>query len=121
MLKLDFAGGASGKESACQCGRHRRCGFDSWVGKIPWKRICQSTPVFLPGKSHGHRSLVGYSRWGHKESDMSEATEQCTQAQDPDNPSVNKIRRGLAWLGPGTAATYTVDHKASENKYFPKT
>ena len=52
---------------------------------------------------------------------MSEATEQCTQAQDPDNPSVNKIRRGLAWLGPGTAATYTVDHKASENKYFPKT
>ena len=46
----------SGKESACQ---RRRCGFDPWAGKIPWKRKCQPTPVFLPGKSHGQRSLVG--------------------------------------------------------------
>ena len=57
----------SGKESACQC---RRCAFDPWVGKIPWRRKCQPTPVFLPGKSHGQRSLVGYSPWGCKESDM---------------------------------------------------
>ena len=45
----------SGKESTCQC---RRCGFDPWVGKIPWRRKWQPTPVFLPGKSHGQRSLV---------------------------------------------------------------
>ena len=55
-----------GKESACQCRRRR---FDPWVGKIPWRRKWQPTPVFLPGKSHGWRRLVGYSPWGRKESD----------------------------------------------------
>ena len=39
-----------GKESACQCSRHQRPGFDSWVGKIPWRRKWQPSPVFLPGK-----------------------------------------------------------------------
>ena len=52
----------NGKESACQC---RRRGFSSWVRKIPWRRKWQPTPVSLPGKSHGQRSLVGYSPWGH--------------------------------------------------------
>ena len=47
-------------------------GFDPWVRKIPWRRKWQSTPVLLPGKSHGHRSLVGYSPWGRKELDMTE-------------------------------------------------
>ena len=42
-----------------------RCGFDPWVGKIPW-RTWQPTPVFLPGESHGQRSLVGYTLWGCK-------------------------------------------------------
>jgi len=42
------------------------------VRKIPWRRKWQSTPVLLPGKSHGLRSLVGYSSWGRKESDMTE-------------------------------------------------
>ena len=44
----------------------RRPGFDPWVGKISWRRKGQPTPVFLPGKSHGQRSLVGSSPWGHK-------------------------------------------------------
>ena len=43
------------------------CGFDPWVGKIPWSRKWQPTPVFLPGECHGQRSLVGCSPWGHKE------------------------------------------------------
>ena len=43
-----------------------------WVGKIPWKRKWQSTPVFFPGKSHGQRSLAGYSLWGCKDSDTTE-------------------------------------------------
>ena len=60
------------KESACQCRRHRRCDFDPWVGKIPWKRKWQPTPVFLPGKFHGQKSLTGYSSWGHKESDTTD-------------------------------------------------
>ena len=42
-------------------------GFDPWVGKIPWRRKWQPTPVSLPGKSHGQRSLVGCSPWGGKE------------------------------------------------------
>ena len=50
----------------------RRPGFDPWVGKIPWRRKWQPTPVLLPGESHGQRSLVGYSPWSHKESDMTE-------------------------------------------------
>ena len=54
--------------------RHKRSGFDSWVGKIPWRRAKQSTLVFLHGKSHGQRSLVGYSPCGHKESGMTEVT-----------------------------------------------
>ena len=44
-----------------QCRRHR---FDPWVGKIPWRRTWRPTPVFLPGKYHGQRSLEGYSPWG---------------------------------------------------------
>ena len=49
-----------------------RPGFDSWVGKIPWRRAWQPTPVFLPGEPHGQRSLAGYSPWGRKKSDMTE-------------------------------------------------
>ena len=60
------------KESACQCRRCKRHGFDPWVGKIPWSRKWQPTLVFLPGKFHGQRNLVGYSLWGHKESDTPE-------------------------------------------------
>ena len=43
-----------------------------WVGKIPWRRKWQSTPILLPGKSHGQRSLVGYSPWGRKKLDTTE-------------------------------------------------
>ena len=46
--------------------------FDPWVRKIPWRRAWQTTPVFLLGKFHRQRILVGYSPWGHKESDMTE-------------------------------------------------
>ena len=54
-----FPGGLNGQE----CRRHV---FDSWVEMIPWRRKWQPTPVFLPGKSHGQRSLVGYSPWGRE-------------------------------------------------------
>jgi len=58
---VGFPDGASGKESACQCRKGRRCGFDRWVGNIPWRRAWQTTAVFLPGKFHGQRSLAEYS------------------------------------------------------------
>ena len=54
-------GWLSSKESACQCRRCRRCRFDPWVGKTPWRRKWQPTPVSLSGKSHGQRSLAGHS------------------------------------------------------------
>ena len=51
---------------------HRRCRFDSWIRKIPWRTKWQPPPVFLPGESHVQRSLVGYSPQGLKESDATE-------------------------------------------------
>ena len=64
---FDFSsgpGGTSGKEPAWQCKRHKRCGLDPLVRKIPWKRVWQPTPVFLPGESHRQRNLAGlYSSW----------------------------------------------------------
>ena len=80
-----FPGGSVGKESACNAGDAGKCEFYTWIGKILWRRVWQPTPVFLPGESHGQRSLAVYSPWGHtetrlkllstKESDTTEATE----------------------------------------------
>ena len=50
----------SGKDSTCL---YRRCRLDPWIRKIPWRRKWHPTPILLPGKSHGQRSLVGYSLW----------------------------------------------------------
>ena len=63
----------NGKESAGQC---RRQVFDPWIRKMPWRSNWQPTPVFLPGKSHGQRSLVDYSPWGHKRVRHNLATKQ---------------------------------------------
>ena len=64
-----FPGGVNGNEPAFQGWRLKRCRFDLWVKKIPWRTAWQSTPVFLSGESHGERSLVSYSpqskRVGH--------------------------------------------------------
>ena len=57
----------SSKESACQ---GWRCTFYPWVGWIPWRRKCQPTPLFLPGKSRGQRSLADCSPQGRKKSSM---------------------------------------------------
>ena len=83
-------GTSTGKESACNAGDpssipglKRSPGEGvvyalqySWaslvVGKIPWRKAWQPTPGYLPGEPHGQRSLVGYSPWGHRESDMTE-------------------------------------------------
>ena len=57
---------ASGKEAACQCRRHKRHRFNLSVEEILWRRAWQPTAVFLPGESHGQRSLAGYSPWCHR-------------------------------------------------------
>ena len=84
FLYLCFSnpGGASGKEPTCQYRRHNRCEFDPGVRKIHWRRAWQPTPVFLPGKSHGQRSLVGYSLLGHKESDTTEVIQHTNHVTD---------------------------------------
>ena len=58
------AGSAYNKEPACQCKRHKKCRLDRCVRKMPWRRKWQTTPIFLPRKSHGQKSLVDYSPWG---------------------------------------------------------
>ena len=62
----------SGKEPACQYKKHKKRRMDPWVGKTLWRRKWQPTPVCLPGKFHGQRSLVGYSPYGCKELDTTE-------------------------------------------------
>ena len=67
-----FPAGSSGKESPANAGEPWKTRLDPQIGKILWRRKMQPTPVFLPGQSHGQRSLVGYSSRGHKESDTTE-------------------------------------------------
>ena len=69
-----FLSGASGKESTFNSGAtgDPEVSGDPWSGRIPWRSKWQPTPVLLPGTSHRQRSLVGYSPWGRKESDMTE-------------------------------------------------
>ena len=71
---LGFSGGASGKEPACQCRRHKRHRFGPRVGKIPWRKAWQLTAVLLPGESHGQRSLAGYGPVSQRV-DMTETTQ----------------------------------------------
>ena len=72
LALLGFPGGTSGKKPTCQCRRLKKLEFNPWVRKIPWSRKQHPTPVFLSGKSHGQRSLVGYSPRVRKEPDTTE-------------------------------------------------
>ena len=105
----------------------RRCGFSSWVWKIPWRKKWQSSSVFFPGKSHGQRSLVGYSPWSPKRVGHDLATKQ--QHGKTSNyckwilkQHIKKQRHYFAEQGPyrhsyGFSSSYVwlweLDHKAS--------
>ena len=81
----------------------RRPGFDPWVEKIPWRREWQPTPLFLPGESHGQKSLAGYSSRGHKKQDT---TERLTKKRESERKSqllvleteVKNLRKGALRL-----------------------
>ena len=91
-----FPGGSDSKASAYNAGDlGSRPEFSPWVRKISWRRKWQPTPVFLPGKSPGQRSLVGYGQWGHIESDT---TEQLHFTSAVKSPLANA---GDAGLSPG--------------------
>ena len=66
-ILMGFPGGSDGKESACQCRRHKKRAFSPWLGRSLEKEM-----VFLPRKFHEQRSLAGYSPWDCKESDTAE-------------------------------------------------
>ena len=84
--------------------------YPSWVGKVPWRRKWQSTPALLPGKSHGWRSLIGYSLWGRKESDMAERLH-FTSLHSYERPSYHqnshiiKSTKSKCWRGCGEKGT----------------
>ena len=78
LIFIGYPRWLSGKESTCQCGR---CWFNPWLRKIPWRRKWQRPPIFLPGKSHGQRSLAGCSPWGHKRVRHNLVTKQQQQQQ----------------------------------------
>ena len=73
IMRYFQCGLLSSKESSCQFKRLRRHRFYPWVRKISWRKAWQPTPLFLPGESHGQRSLVEYSPWGCKELDTTQA------------------------------------------------
>ena len=79
---MGLPGWCSGNEPICQCRRCKRQVFNRWVRKIPWNKKWLPTPVFLPGKFHGQRNLVGYSPWSSKESDTTE----CVRAHTHTHP-----------------------------------
>ena len=91
-LYICFPDGAGGKESTCLCRRLRRHKFDLWVWKIPWSRKWQPTPVSLPGKFHGQKSLVGC-----KESDMTDWLSMCTRVQNEKSTATFRSKRLRIW------------------------
>ena len=72
--------GVSWSRTYLPCRRHSRHGFDPWVWKIP-REEGTATPVFLPGESHGQRSLESYNPWGCKESDTTDQLNMHTHTQ----------------------------------------
>ena len=108
---------ASGKESACQCRRHKRHRFDPLIGKIPWRRKWQPTPVFLPGESHGQRSLVGYSPWGRKGSDMTETT---WHTHTLTEHNLQKGWFSLSWVIKTSSVTDDTDAAGSQSLFWKK-
>ena len=96
----------SGKESACQCRRHRGQGHDPWVEKIVWRRKWQTIPVFLPREHHRQRSLAWYSPWSCRESDVTEWECVLTHEHKTDNCWEPALGTGspaqcsvLTWMG----------------------
>ena len=105
-----FPSGTNGKETTCQCRRHNRNRFDPWVRKISWRRKWKPTPVFLPGESHGQKSLgglrsTGSQRVGYNWSDLAHTRmHRCTFTQRLQmfwfkithrGPSVNSLRHHI--------------------------
>ena len=110
-----FPGGASGNGPACQCRRYMRCRFNPWVWKISWRRAWQPTPVFLPGRSQGQRSLSGYSLWNFKRVRHDWSDLACMLATCQDEPWSSKTFYSQSGLGTSSIGKELVRHKESQN------
>ena len=112
-----FTGGAVvSKELACQCRRHKKCGFSPWAKKTPWSRKWPPTLIFLPGKFHGQKSLVGYSPWGRKKLDMTEHL--CTHlelSQAQWSAKASSIASGDQWHSYNVIGEWTFAHVSHWN------
>ena len=106
----------SGKEAACQRRRRRWHRFDPWVREIPWRRKWHPTPVFLPGQSHVQRSLLGYSPWGCKKSDMTECLAHTHTHSDARKKTMNFTFFSSAH-GTFSRIDHILGHKASLGKF----
>ena len=101
------------KEPECQCGRHKRHRLDPWVGKIPWRRACQPSPVFLAGESPwteepGGLQSIQFQRVGFLAS--SAGKESACNAGDP-----SSIRG--SGVSPGKGKGYSLQYSGLENPY----
>ena len=92
-------------------------GFIPWVRKIPWRRKRQPTPVLLPGKSHGRKSLVSYSPWGCKESDMPERCHFLCTIAVPVWPRAHLPMSTVSWL-PSATFHWVILIRAKRNMSF---
>ena len=95
---FNFPGGSVVKESACQCRRGRRDGFDPGVGKMPWRKRRQPVPLFLPGESQGQRSLAAV--YDHKEAGTAEwlRTAAAHLLRPLDRPRPSGLPEGVRWV-----------------------
>ena len=92
---------------------HKRCWFDPWIRKISWRRKWQRTPIFLPGKYHGQRSLVGYSPRGPKELDTTE------QLIDWAHTHTRTIHQWAKWLAQRHHDSSKAGHKGPKSGQWP--
>ena len=105
------------KESACQCRRLRRSGFEPWVGKVPWRRKWPPILVFLPGKSDRQRISVGYSPQGGKKLDTTEHT-CCPNGPVASDENEDRIRNLEQWAK-GPAASIGLRCRVhSESRFY---
>ena len=111
----------SGKESACQC---RRCRFNPWIGKNPWSRKWQPTPVFSPGESHAQSSLVSYGPWGHKELHTAEWLSMRIQImlkkKKRDHPGGSDLRMRGLWKHRASLDSHKEEVRDQKQEKYPK-
>ena len=111
----------SGKESASQRRRYKRGGFDPWVGKIPWSRKWQSAPVFLPGKFHGQRRLVGAKSQTRQSAHTVLLRE--TQRRDTQGEAGEghvEMQQGWEWCGHKPRNTGATRNRGSQDIFFTR-